>query len=114
PYRGVADGYLFEADVRAMHATTLYGRAESARKEILGLGFHPKGFGHPHIFSDIDVFTIGAVQDLPFDWLGRIGLGTDVSTYRMSPDMAFYFAGSRSVHAFVRWRPHAAAMAHVH
>ena len=53
--------------------------SRAARKEIFGLGFHPKGFGHPHIFSDIDAFTIGAVQDLPFDRLGRVGVGADIT-----------------------------------
>src|SRR6266511_5280413 len=55
--------------------TTLYGRAEKARKEIFGLGFHPKGFGHPHLYSDIDALTLGATRDLPIHRFGRIGAG---------------------------------------
>jgi hypothetical protein len=114
PFRGVSDAYLLEADLRASARTTLYGRAERARKEIFGLGYHPKGFGHPHIFSDIDAFTIGAIRDLPFERFGRIGGGADITVYRMSPDMDVYFSGSRSFHVFVRWRPHAPSTAHVH
>ena len=113
PFRGVADGYLLEADFRATEATALYGRAEKARKEILGLGFHPKGFGHPHIYSDIDAFTLGAVRDLPFA-PGRLGVGADVTVYRMSPDMALYYDGSKSFHLFLRWRPSAIPSAHLH
>ena len=114
PFRGVSDAYLLEADVRATGATSVYGRVETARKEIFGLGYHPKGFGHPHIFSDVDAFTIGAIQDVPFVQLGRLGVGADVTTYRMSADMAQYFAGSRSFHVFLRWRPAGASTPHVH
>jgi hypothetical protein len=114
PFRGVADAYLLEADLLALPRTSIYGRVEAARKEILGLGFHPKGFGHPHIFSDIDAFTIGALQDLPFDSLGRVGVGADITAYRMSPDMQTYFDGSRSFHVFLRWRPRTTAEHHVH
>jgi hypothetical protein len=113
PYRGVADAYLLEADFRASERTTFYGRAEKARKEILGLGFHPRGFGHPHVFSDIDAVTLGAVRDLPIPMSGRFGIGGDITLYGMSPDMASYYAGSRSYHAFLRWRPGVQAE-HVH
>lgn len=114
PFRGVADSYLLESDFRLTEATTLYGRGEKVRKEILGLGFHPKGFGHPHIFSDVKAFTIGAVRDLPIALRGRFGVGGDVTLYGMSPDMDAYYAGSRSFHLFVRWRPSATSMTHVH
>jgi hypothetical protein len=114
PFRGVADAYLLEVDLLALPRTSLYGRVEAARKEILGLGFHPKGFGHPHIFSDVDAFTIGALQDLPFDSLGRVGIGADVTAYRMSPDMQNYFDGSRSFHVFLRFRPRTTSEHHVH
>ena len=115
PFRGIGDAYLLEADVLALPRTSLYGRVEAARKEILGLGFHPKGFGHPHIYSDVDAFTIGALQDLPFfDRTGRVGVGADITTYRMSSDMQTYFDGSRSFHVFLRWRPRAPSEHHVH
>lgn len=114
PFRGVSDAYLFEADFHATDATSLYGRVEAARKEVFGLGYHPKGFGHPHIFSDIDAFTVGAIRDLSYDGVGRLGLGGDITLYRMSPDMAVYFSGSRSFHLFLRWRPNAPSRAHVH
>jgi len=58
--------------------------------------------------------TLGAIRDLPIHRLGRIGAGVDMTVYRMSPDMAVYFEGSRSFHAFLRWRPNAAVAAHVH
>ncbi len=94
--------------------TAVYGRVERVRKQILGLGFHPKGFGHPHVHADIDAFTLGGVQDLPIATRGRIGIGADITVYRMGADMAEYFAGSRSAHVFLRWRPRTTAVAHVH
>jgi len=115
PFRGVADAYLLEGDWRITDAITIYGRGEKMRKEVLGLGFHPKGFGHPHVFSAIDAATLGTVWDLPFVTKGRLGIGGDATLYLMSPDMAFYYAGSKSAHAFLRWRPAAAStMTHVH
>jgi len=114
PFKGISFGYLLETDLRVTDATSLYTRVEKVRKAILGLGFHPKGFGHPHVFADIDAVTIGGVFDLPFVTRGRLGLGADVTVYRMGPDMAFYFDGSRSAHAFLRWRPNAVPLTHVH
>ena len=114
PFRGVSDAFLLEADLRATDATTIYGRAEKAHKEILGLGYHPKGFGHPHIFSKIGAVTLGVVRDLPIVSRGRLGIGGDVTLYAMSPDMVLYYDGSRSYHVFLRWRPIAVSLAHVH
>jgi len=114
PFRGVADSYLLESDFRATQATTFYGRAEKVRKEVLGLGYHPKGFGHPHIFSDITAVTAGAVHDLPFVHRGRLGIGGDITLYGMSPDMELFYEGSRSFHVFLRWRPDGPSMSHVH
>jgi hypothetical protein len=114
PFRGISFGYLFEADMRVTERTSLYTRAEKVRKQILGLGFHPKGLGHPHVNADIDAITIGGVRNLPFWSRGRLGIGADVTLYRMGPDMAFYFDGSRSAHVFLRWRPQTVSATHVH
>jgi hypothetical protein len=113
PFRGISFGYLLESDLRVTGATSFYTRVEKVRKQVLGLGFHPKGLGHPHAHSDIDAVTVGGVFDLPFVTRGRLGIGADVTVYRMGPDMAFYFDGSRSAHVFLRWRPTATAQ-HVH
>ncbi len=114
PFRGISFGYLLEADMRVTNSTSLYTRAEKVRKQILGLGFHPKGLGHPHVNADINAITIGGVRDLLFWSRGRLGIGADVTLYRMGPDMAFYFDGSRSAHVFLRWRPQIVSTAHVH
>jgi hypothetical protein len=36
---------------------------------------------------------------------GRFGVGADATVYGIAPDMAPYYAGSRSFHVFMRWRP---------
>ncbi|MCU1386388.1 MAG: hypothetical protein JWL71_5085 [Acidobacteria bacterium] len=109
-----ADGYLLEWDLRASARTAVYGRVEVSAKQIFGLGLHPAGFNHPHTYSHIDPLTLGLVRDIaPAAW-GRVGIGADVTVYRMSPDMIDFFDGSRSFHLFLRWRPSRVAIAHVH
>ena len=109
-----SDGYLLEWDLRATDRTALYGRAEVSAKQVLGLGLHPRGFNHQHFYSHIDPLTLGVVRDIgPARW-GRLGIGADVTVYRMSEDMRIFFDQSRSFHVFLRWRPQRSAMAHVH
>lgn len=111
---GVSDGFLLEWNLQAAPAVALYGRAEVAEKQLFGLGFHPRGFEHPHIYSHLDVFTVGAVHDLVSARGSRIGIGGDITVYHMSPDLLVYYEGSHSFHVFLRWRPAARAAAHVH
>ena len=109
-----ADGYLLEWDLGATARTAVYGRVELSTKQIFGLGLHPVGFNHPHVYSHIDPFTLGIVRDIgPAAW-GRLGIGADATVYRMSADMLPFFGGSRSFHLFLRWRPASVAMPHVH
>jgi hypothetical protein len=109
-----SDGYLLEWDLRATDRTTLYGRAEVSAKQIFGLGLHPVGFNHRHFYSHIDPLTLGLIRDIaPAQW-GRLGVGADITVYRMSQDMIEYFEGSRSFHVFLRWRPSQIAPAHIH
>jgi hypothetical protein len=113
-YNDAADGYLLEWDLRAHRLSTLFGRAEKVRKQIFGLGFHPKGFNHKHTYSDVAAVTIGYVQHLRADRWGRVGVGADATVYRTSPDLREFYGSSRSYHLFIRWRPTAAPVAHVH
>jgi len=110
---GVSDGFLLEWDYGLTPATFLYGRAEVTEKELFGLGLHPAGFQHPHLYSHIDALTLGLVRDLPLDpRAGRLGIGGDVTLYHMSADAEAFWAGSHSYHVFLRWRP--STMAHHH
>jgi hypothetical protein len=111
---GVSDGFLLEWNLRATSALALYGRAEIAVKQLLGLGFHPRGFEHPHAYSHIDALTLGAVRDVMTTRWSRIGVGADATVYHMSPDIVDYFGGSRSFHIFLRWRPEVISRSHVH
>jgi hypothetical protein len=113
-FPNVDDSYLLEWDLRATRTTTLYGRAENVTKQILGLGFHPKGFTHPHFYSHANVLTIGLVRDLPIAGRSRIGVGADVTFYRASPEMTDLYDGSHSFHFFMRWRPGQSSSGHVH
>jgi len=113
-YNDHADGYLFEWDLRATARTAIYGRVEVSAKQIFGLGLHPVGFNHPHVYSHITPFTLGAVRDVgPVRW-GRFGIGADATVYHMSDDLIPFFDGSRSFHVFLRWRPLRNSMVHVH
>ena len=111
---GTSNGFLFEWDLQMMRRLILYGRAEVAEKQLFGLGYHPAGFQHPHIYSHFDVLTLGAIHDFLTERWTRIGFGGDVTLYHMSPDMLPYFGGSRSFHVFARWRPNSGHASHVH
>jgi hypothetical protein len=112
---GVADGFLLEWNLGASSRWSVYGRSEIGEKQLFGLGFHPRGFEHPHVYSHLDTLTVGAIRDLWHAPRSRIGLGADVTLYHMSPDLLPYFTGSHSYHVFVRWRPVGpAAPHHVH
>ena len=113
-FNNKADSYLLEWDLHATDKTALYGRAEIVRKEIFGLGFHPKGLNHPHFYSDIDALTLGVIHDVLSGRWGRIGFGADATGYRTSPELTLYYHSSHSYHVFLRWRPNRSSMDHVH
>ena len=112
-FENVDDSYLAEWDIRATRPLAIYGRTERAMKQILGLGFHPRGFTHPHFYSRITAFTFGGVHHLPVRAVTTLGIGADVTVYRTSSEMAEFYEGSHSYHVFLRWRP-AVSTAHVH
>lgn len=104
-FQNVEDGYLLEWDFRATRTSTFYGRAEVAAKHLFGLAPEPRGFAHPHANSNIGALTLGGLRDLPIGLPGRLGVGGDVTLYRMSADLDDFYAGSHSYHVFLRWRP---------
>ena len=109
---GVSNGELLEWNLQALPALALYGRAEIAEKQLFGLGLHPKGFEHPHVYSHMDALTLGTVHDVVQTDRMRLGFGGDVTLYHMSPDLLQYYEGSHSYHLFVRWRVAPAAEHH--
>jgi hypothetical protein len=114
-FNNVDDSYLLEWDFRATDTLTIYGRGEKSAKQIFGLGFHPRGFSHPHFYSHVSALTLGAVRDLPIAGtrIGRVGVGGDVTWYPTMTDVLDLYEGSHSYHVFLRWRP-ARASGHVH
>ena len=112
-FDNVDDSYLLEWDFRATPTLALYGRAENSTKQILGLGFHPAGYTHPHFYSHVQALTLGAVRDLPIVRWSRLGVGADVTMYGASPEMTDLYEGSHSFHVFLRWRP-TTTVGHVH
>jgi hypothetical protein len=113
---GGLDAYLFEWNLSAASRSSVYGRVEKVRKEILSLGVHPRGLQpgqHPHSLSDVHALTIGHVLELPVPG-GRLGLGADLTAYRTSADLVTYFGSPRSFHLFLRWRPNHTTAAHIH
>jgi hypothetical protein len=112
-FNGNADGYLLEWDLGVARRSTLYGRTEVTDKELLGLGYHPRGFSHRHVLYKVFALTVGDVVDISRTRWGRFGIGADITFYHMPDDILVYWGGSHSYHAFLRWRP-SVSMTHVH
>jgi hypothetical protein len=116
PDRAVSDAFLLEWDLRVTNLLATYGRTELADKEIFR-HVHVQGAPHPHFFSNVAALTLGIVHDVPFlnlNRIGNLGIGGDVTLYRMSADLAESYGGSKSFHVFLRWRPQRGSPAHVH
>jgi hypothetical protein len=104
-FNGNNDGYLAEGRLRLTDMSTLYTRAEGVDKELFGLGFHPRGLSHRHTYYRVYALTAGYIRDLPLVKRTRIGIGADITGYRMPDDLAVIYGGSMSYHVFLRWRP---------
>jgi hypothetical protein len=112
---GNLEAYLFEAVVRPSARWAAYTRAEWLDKDILDAGFHPIGVGHTHRQSRVGAITFGGVRDLVRGPLGRVGLGADVTAYRVPANLRDAYGTPWSTHVFVRVRGRAGSgQAHVH
>ena len=112
---GILDGYLFEWDLRATSRATLYGRAESAAKDLLDLGGpDPPGFIEFHRISHVQALTLGYVHDLWQPRWGRIGVGADATAYHVPDNLLEFYGAPHSYHVFVRYRPLTSSHAHIH
>lgn len=103
---GILDAYLAEATLRtgARHAS--YTRVELTTKDILGAGGrHPPGVGHFHPLSRVGALTGGYVFDVADAMGGHVGIGADVSVYRVPPDLRESYGAPSSFHLFLRYRP---------
>ena len=119
--RGNSNAYLFESTVNFLDRNYIYARGELVDKpglleeNIFGRAgtdqFHPIGNGLQvgNSFEQafrIGAFTFGGVRDIVTDPKLRVGIGADVTFYRVpDPLHTIYGASPRSFHLFVRLRP---------
>lgn len=113
---GNLEAWLFETVVRPSRHWAAYSRVEWLDKDILDAGFHPIGVGHVHRQSRVGAFTLGGVRDLVTGTFGRVGLGADVTTYRVPANLREAYGGPVSAHLFLRYygRFGASTTAHRH
>ena len=100
---GNLEAYLAEAMFRPSPAWAAYTRVEWLDKDILDAGFHPVGVGHTHRQSRVGALTIGGVKDVASGPFGRLGLGADVTTYRVPANLRESYGRPFSMHVFVRY-----------
>ena len=111
----ILDGYLLEWDLRATGATSLYGRAELAAKDIFNLGVPESTIEHGHRISRVGALTLGCLRDVSTRTWGRVGIGADATVYRTSSDLRLLYGAPHSFHVFIRYRPNPrASEGHVH
>ncbi|HWW83193.1 MAG TPA: hypothetical protein VNZ26_06300 [Vicinamibacterales bacterium] len=104
---GNLDGYLFEGTIAATSRGSVYGRAELVEKDLLNLGGpDPSGFIEFHPISRIGAITIGYLHDVSRTRWGRVGIGGDLTTYRVPANLADSYGSPHSFHLFIRWRAH--------
>ena len=103
---GNLDAYLLEATVRPRGRVAWYGRAELVTKDILNAGArHAPGVAHFHPLSRVGAFTLGTVVDFIQSTRGHMGLGGDLTAYRVPSDLADNYGAPLSFHLFLRYRP---------
>ncbi|MGE0816481.1 MAG: hypothetical protein AB7O28_05695 [Vicinamibacterales bacterium] len=113
---GNLEAYLLEGVWRPSRRWAAYARVEWLDKDILDAGYHPVGVAHVHRQSRVGAVTLGGVRDLATGGLGRVGLGADITGYRVPPNLQEPYGAPRSFHVFLRLRGRAGtgAAAHVH
>lgn len=104
---GILDGYLFEWKWGVTSRGSIYGRAESAAKNLLDLGGpDPPGFIEFHRISHVAALTGGYLFEIAQSTRGRVAIGGDVSFYHVPENMIDYYGTSpHSFHVFLSWRP---------
>jgi hypothetical protein len=85
----------------------------SVAKDILDVGFHPRGVFHRHRQSQVGALTAGYVRDLLRT--RSFGVGADVTVYAVPANLKESYGSPTSFHVFVRYRPQARATPiHIH
>ena len=101
---GNLEAYLIEATWRPGADTAFYTRLESVAKDILDVGFHPRGVFHRHRQSQIGAITLGYTRSLVALPGGPLSAGVDVTGYLVPGNLHEAYGTPVSIHVFVRHR----------
>jgi hypothetical protein len=96
---------VLEATYRPRRRHAWYSRAELVRKDILSPGRHEPGSVHFHPLSRVGAGTLGYIYDLFDSAKGFLGLGGDVTAYRVDSNLRDSYGSPLSFHLFMRYRP---------
>jgi hypothetical protein len=102
---GVLDAFLIEAAYRSRSRQTWYTRVELVTKDILSPGPHLPGDTHRHPLSRVGAGTLGYVYDLVQSGKGIVGVGGDITAYRVDSNLKESYGSPLSIHVFLRYRP---------
>ena len=111
---GNFEAYLFEGTIKASTRGMIYTRAESADKDILDAGFHPRGVFHRHRHSQVGALTAGYLFTFLETKAGVFGVGADVTGYSVPLNLEEAYGSPSSYHVFVHYSLRGLSAAHVH
>jgi hypothetical protein len=103
---GNFEAYLFEATIRTSTRAVIYTRAESADKDILDAGFHPRGVFHRHRHSQVGALTVGYLFNFLKTKAGVFGVGADATGYDVPLNLQDSYGSPSSYHVFLHYRLH--------
>jgi hypothetical protein len=103
---GNFEAYLFEATIKASPRGLVYTRAESADKDILDAGFHPRGVFHRHRHSQVGALTVGYLFNVLETKAGLFGVGADVTGYSVPENLQDSYGSPSSYHVFLHYGSH--------
>src|SRR6185503_17486635 len=95
---GNFEAYLLEATIRASQRGLVYTRAESVDKDILDVGFHPRGTFHRHRHSQVGALTLGYLYEFLRSEAGNFGVGADVTRYAVPENLQEPYGSPTSYH----------------
>jgi hypothetical protein len=111
---GNFEAYLFEATIKTSRRGLIYTRAESADKDILDAGFHPRGVFHRHRHSQVGALTGGYLFNFLETRMGTVGVGADVTGYSVPLNLEEAYGSPSSYHVFVHYSLRGQSAGHVH
>jgi hypothetical protein len=111
---GNFEAYLFEATIGASRRGLIYTRAESADKDILDAGFHPRGVFHRHRHSQVGALTAGYLFNFLETKAGVFGVGADVTRYSVPLNLEEAYGSPSSYHVFLHYSLRGQSAEHVH